>query len=81
MFKETANKAWYEKVVIPRLSAIDPPRETFELMPTAVTKAIIHAATSRWPKLRYRITTATTLMMIFRRLLSSQTYDALARRL
>ena len=80
-WKGTANEAWYEKVAIPHLSAIDPPRQTFELMPTAVTRAVIHAATSRRPNLRYRITTATTLMMIFRRMLSSRTYDALARRL
>ena len=80
-WKGTANEAWYEKVVIPRLSAIDPPRDTFELMPIAVTKAVIHAATARRPKLRYRVTAATTLMMIFRRVLSSRAYDALARRL
>ena len=80
-WKGTANEAWYKKVAIPRLSAIDPPRDTFELMPNAVTKAVIHAATTRRPKLRYRVTTATTLMMIFRRILSSRAYDALARRL
>ena len=75
------NEAWYEKVAIPRLSAIDPPPPNLEPSPTAVTKAVIHAATSKRPKLRYRITTATTLMMIFRRMLSSRTYDALARHL
>tara|TARA_B100000989_G_C19525152_1_gene466399 strand:- start:2060 stop:2890 length:831 start_codon:yes stop_codon:yes gene_type:complete len=80
-WKDTANKAWYKKVAIPRLSAIDPPRQPFELPPSAVTKAVIHAATSSRPKLRYRVTTATTLMMIFRRLLSTRIYDALARRL
>jgi len=80
-WKGAANEAWYEKVAIPRLSAISPPRDTFELMPIAVTKAVIHAATARRPKLRYRVTTATTLMMVFRRILSSRAYDALARRL
>jgi hypothetical protein len=50
-------------------------------MPVAVTKAVMHAATAKRPKLRYRVTTATTLMMILRRLLSSRAYDALARRL
>ena len=80
-WKGAANEAWYEKIAIPRLSAINPPRDTFELMPIAVTKAVIHAATARRPKLRYRVTTATTLMMIFRRILSSRAYDALARRL
>ncbi len=80
-WRGTANEAWYKKVAIPSLSAIDPPRQPFELMPTAVTKAVIHAATSSRPKPRYRVTKATTLMMIFRRLLSSRAYDALARRL
>ena len=80
-WKGTAREAWYEQIAIPRLSAIDPPPDTFELMPVAVTKAVMHAATAKRPKLRYRVTTATTLMMIFRRLLSSRAYDALARRL
>ena len=80
-WKDTVNEAWYENVAIPRLSAINPPRDTFELMPDAVTKAVIHAATAKRPKLRYRVTTATSLMMILRRVLSSRAYDALARRL
>ena len=80
-WQETASKSWYETVVIPRLSAIDPPLEPFELMPDAVTKAVMHAATASRPKLRYRVTTGTTLMMIFRRVLSSRAYDRLARRL
>ena len=80
-WRGTANEAWYKKVAIPSLSAIDPPRQPFELMPSAVTKAVMHAATSSRPKLRYRVTTATTLMMICRRLLSTRIYDALARRL
>ena len=77
----TARESWYETVGIPRLSAINPPLDTFELMPNAVTKAVMHAATATRPKLRYRVTTATTLMMIVRRLLSSRAYDKMARRL
>jgi NAD(P)-dependent dehydrogenase (short-subunit alcohol dehydrogenase family) len=80
-WQEAARKSWYENVVIPRLSAIDPPPETFELMPDAVTRAVMHAATAPRPKLRYRVTTGTTLMMIFRRILTSRAYDRLARRL
>ena len=76
-----ARESWYEETAIPRLSAINPPPDTFELMPAAVTKAVMHAATAKRPKLRYRVTTATTIMMILRRLLSSRAYDALARRL
>ena len=80
-WKGAAHESWYEEIAIPRLSAINPPPDTFELMPVAVTKAVMHAATAKRPKLRYRVTTATTLMMILRRLLSSRAYDALARRL
>jgi len=80
-WKGTARESWYENVGIPRLSAINPPPDTFELMPNAVTRAVMHAATAARPKLRYRVTTATTLMMILRRLLSSRAYDAVARRL
>ncbi len=80
-WQETASKSWYETVAIPRLSDIDPPPEPFELMPNAVTKAVMHAATASRPKLRYRVTTSTTLMMILRRVLSSRAYDRLARRL
>ena len=80
-WQEAARKSWYENVVIPHLSAIDPPPETFELMPDAVTRVVMHAATAPRPKLRYRVTTGTTLMMIFRRILTSRAYDRLARRL
>jgi hypothetical protein len=46
-----------------------------------VTKAVIHAAEAKRPKLRYRVTTATSLMMIAKRILSSRALDALARRM
>ena len=71
----------YLKGLIPRLGAIDPPKDTFELQVDAVTKAVIHAAESKRPKLRYRVTTATSLMMIAKRILSSRALDAVARRM
>ena len=77
----TALEARYRKGLIPRLSAIDPPKDTFELQVDAVTKAVIHAAESKRPKLRYRVTTATSLMMIAKRILSSRALDAVARRM
>ncbi len=80
-WQNTARKSWYENIAIPRLSAIDPPPEPFELMPDAVARAVFEAATASRPKLRYRVTTSTTLMMIARRILSSRAYDQLARRL
>ena len=80
-WQNTVSKSWYENIVIPRLSAINPPPEIFELMPDAVTKAVMHAATASRPKIRYRVTTSTTLMMVLRRILSSRAYDRLARHL
>lgn len=80
-WQDTPSASWYEKVAIPRLAAIDPPPETFELMPDAVTKAVMHAATAKRPKLRYRVTVGTTIMMVLRRVLTSRAYDAIARRL
>ena len=77
----TALETIYRKGLIPRLSAIDPPKDTFELQADAVTKAVIHAAESKQPRLRYRVTLATSLMMIAKRLLSSRALDALARRM
>lgn len=77
----TALEAVYRKGLIPRLSAIDPPKDSFELQVDAVTKAVIHASESKRPKLRYRVTTATSLMMIAKRILSSRAFDAVVRRL
>ena len=77
----TALEAMYRKGLIPRLSAINPPKDTFELQVDAVTKAVIHATESKRPKLRYRVTTATSLMMIAKRILSSRALDAVARRM
>ena len=68
----------YEKALIPRLSAVNPPRDTFELMPDAVTDAVVHAATSSKPRIRYRVTTATKLMAFFKRITTSRRFDRIA---
>ena len=70
----------YQGVLIPRLEKIDPPRDTFELMPDAVTDAVVHAATAKKPKLRYRITTATKLMALIKRITTSRGFDRVAKR-
>jgi len=80
-WRNAPRASWYENVVIPRLSAPNPPPDWFELMPDAVTRSVMHAATAKRPKLRYRVTKATTIMMVLRRLLSSRAYDWVARRL
>ena len=70
----------YEKALIPRLSAIDPPRDPFELMPDAVTDAVVHAATAKRPRLRYRITMATKLMALIKRVTTSRGFDRITKR-
>ena len=70
----------YEKTLIPRLAAVNPPRDTFELMPDAVTDAVVHAATSVRPRIRYRITTATKLMALIKRITTSRGFDRIAAR-
>ena len=79
-WQDSNNRGFYEKTLIPRLSAIGPPKTRFELMPDAVTKAVWHAATARNPRLRYRITLATKIMHIAKRLLTSRAMDAFSRR-
>ena len=77
----SALEAIYIKSLIPRLSAKNPPKETFELEANAVTKSLIHAAESKRPKLRYRVTLITHLMMIAKRTLSSRMLDKLTLRM
>lgn len=74
-----AHEAFYDKVVIPRLATKNPKKDPFELGVEAVTKAVIHAVESPRPKLRYRITWATTYMMIVKRLLPTRLMDMVAR--
>lgn len=80
-WKGTRLEKTYREVLIPRLEAVNPPKDRFELMPDAVTRALIHALESREPRIRYRVTTATRLMAIFKRLLSSRGFDRLAARI
>ena len=75
-----AHKVVYRKALIPRLTAVNPPRDTFELNPDAVTKDVIHALESSRPKLRYRVTWATSFMMVFKRLLPTRLLDKITIR-
>ena len=49
----------------------------FTLEPLHVTQALIHALESKQPKLRYRITTATKLFAVLKRLLPARWLDYL----
>lgn len=79
-WKDSRNPDFYTKVLIPRLSAENPEKDLFELMPDAVTRAVWHAATARRPKLRYRITWATKIMAVAKRILSTRLMDRFASR-
>lgn len=77
--KGSAHEAFYHKILIPRLEAVNPKKDPFELGPEAVTKDVIHALESRKPRLRYRVTWATKLMMPVKRLLPTRLMDEVAR--
>jgi NAD(P)-dependent dehydrogenase (short-subunit alcohol dehydrogenase family) len=79
-WKDSRNPDFYTKGLIPRLSAENPEKDLFELMPDAVTRAVWHAATARRPKLRYRITWATKIMAVAKRILSTRMMDRFASR-
>ena len=77
--KGSAHESFYHKVLIPRLSTENPKKDPFELGVEAVTKSVIDAAESHRPRLRYRVTWATKLMIIVKRLLSTRMMDRVAR--
>jgi NAD(P)-dependent dehydrogenase (short-subunit alcohol dehydrogenase family) len=79
-WKDSRNPDFYTKGLIPRLSVENPEKDLFELMPDAVTRAVWHAATARRPKLRYRITWATKIMAVAKRILSTRLMDRFASR-
>ena len=54
--------------------------DAFELPASAVTKKLIHAATSKRPKARYYVTTPTYLMGFLRRILPTRLLDAVIAR-
>lgn len=79
-WKGTRQEKMYKAVLIPRLKAVNPPKDRFELMPDAVTNAVVHAATAERPRIRYRITTATKAMAILKRITTSRGFDRIAQK-
>ena len=75
----SAHEGFYHKILIPRLTAVNPKKDPFELGPEAVTKDVIKALESKRPKARYRVTWATKLMMPVKRLLPTRMMDMVAR--
>ena len=77
----SAHETTYKNQLIPTLVAKDTKKHFLELMPDAAAKIILHALTTNNPKPRYRITWATSFMMLAKRILSSKLMDKLSSRL
>ena len=75
----SSHEGFYRKVLIPRLATKNPKKDPFELGVEAVTKDVIHACEAKRPRLRYRVTWATKLMMPVKRILPTRLMDMVAR--
>jgi len=70
----------YEASVLPRLYDESGKRDPFQLPPSAVTKALIHALEARRPRPRYPVTVPTYAFALLRRLLSTRQMDWVLRK-
>ncbi len=68
---------FYKKVLEPRLYAVDPPPDRFELSCEATTKKLIHALESPRPRARYYVTTPTYIVGYLKRVLPTRWLDRL----
>ena len=80
-WQESDYKSIYVNKIIPRLESKKIKKTTFELLPNAVSKAVIHACTARNPRIRYRITWATVIMMYLKRFLTDNLFDRISSKL
>lgn len=80
-WKNSALANTYESFLIPRLVGKRVKKDKFELPPSAVSKCVIHACESQSPRIRYRVTTATKLMYLLKRLLPSRIMDMVSIRI
>jgi NAD(P)-dependent dehydrogenase (short-subunit alcohol dehydrogenase family) len=80
---DSENSVWaktYREVVEPRLFAVNPPPERFELTCEATTGKLIQALEHPRPRPRYYVTTPTHFVGILRRLLSTRMLDRILLR-
>ncbi len=80
IWEKARQKFVYEKRLIPRLSAKNPDKDLFELPVSSVSEAVWLASTAKNPRARYRVTWATTFMMLTKRLFPTWLIDAISRR-
>lgn len=77
------NSVWarfYKEMVEPRLFAVDPPPDRFELGCEATTKKLIHALEHPQPRARYYVTTPTYIAGTLKRLLPTRVLDRILLR-
>jgi NAD(P)-dependent dehydrogenase (short-subunit alcohol dehydrogenase family) len=75
---DNENSVWakaYREVLEPRLFAVDPPPDAFELSCEATTKKLIHALEHPRPRARYYVTTPTYMIGTLKRLLPTRMLD------
>jgi len=80
IWEKTRQKFIYKNRLIPRLSIKDRDRDLFELPVSSVSEAVWCASIAKRPRARYRVTWATTFMMLTKRLFPTWLIDAISRR-
>ena len=80
IWEKARQKFVYEKKLIPRLSTKNPDKDLFELPVSSVSETVWLASTEKNPRARYRVTWATTFMMLTKRLFPTWLIDAISRR-
>ncbi|MEO1552151.1 MAG: SDR family NAD(P)-dependent oxidoreductase, partial [Pseudomonadota bacterium] len=78
--KGSAQTAFYEKTLIPRLYDDSGTPDRFELPCQAVTDKLLHALNAATPRARYYVTTPTYIMGFLKRILSTRAFDAVLKR-
>ncbi len=71
-------KSTYRNKLIPRLSTESTEKDLFQLPASSVSEAVWQASTARKPRARYRVTWATTLMMLTKRLTPTWLTDSIS---
>ena len=79
-WQESRQRSTYKNKLIPRLSLPNQGKDLFELPAASVSEAVWKAATARKPRARYRVTLATTLMMLTKRLAPTWLTDSISKR-
>ena len=79
-WQASPRRAAYEATVLPRLYDDSGKRDPFQLPPSAVTKALIHALEARRPKARYPVTLPTRAAAVLKRVLPARAADRIIAR-